>query len=648
MIKKTLLFLIVFSFLSSTAFYAQKGNKSVVKGNENYESYSFSPAIDIYKRILDKGYVSADLLKKLGNSYYFNAKYEEAYSMYKRLVEEYASETTADYYFRYAQTLKSLGDYENSNAAMNMFIKATGNDARASAFKSEKDYLKEIERNSGRYELSPFKYNSTYSEFAPSFYRDGVIFSSDRDTGNLARYRSTWNAKDFLDLYKVDADSSSMNFVTKFGDKINTRLHESTSITTKDGNTLYFTRNNFSDGKYVKDEKGVIRLKIFRAQLIDGIWAKIEELSFNNDSYSVAHPALSPDEKTLYFASDMTGSVGESDIFKVTINDDGSFGEPMNLGANINTEARETFPFITSNGVLYISSDGHPGLGGLDVFAVNITNDTFDGIVANVGTPVNSKMDDFTFVIKEDTRKGYFASNRAGGLGADDIYVILETTPLVLDCNQEITGTVRDKITNAILVGATIKVIDENNEEILSTITDSEGNYSLMIDCNKGNFVRAMTQGYVPAEEYLEKSDSKPKIVDFYLERDTVTAGFGDDLAKLLQLSTIYFDFDKYNIRKDSEVEVEKVIAAMEKFPSLKIKVNSHTDSRGKDAYNLWLSQKRAESTVNYMIKMGIAKERLQGEGYGETKLINKCSNGAKCSAIEHELNRRSEFIIFE
>lgn len=648
MMKKLLLLLIMVSFSIGTSLFAQEDNKLVTKANENYEDYSFSPAIDIYKRILDKGFVSADLLKKLGNSYYFNAKYEEASTMYKRLVAEYPAEVTPDYYFRYAQTLKSLGDYENSNIAMNSFIAAKGDDVRAAAFTSEKDYLEDIKNNSGRYTLTPFDYNSPYSEFAPSFYKEGVIFSSDRDTGNLARYRSTWNSKDFLDLYKVNVDSSSINFVAKFGDKINTRLHESTSITTNDGNTLYFTRNNFNEGKFVKDEKGVIRLKIFRAELVDEIWSNIEELSFNNDSYSVAHPALSPDQKTLYFASDMPGTLGESDIFKVAINEDGSFGKPINLGDVINTEARETFPFVTSESILYMSSDGHPGLGGLDVFATKIADGKFDGYVANVGEPVNSKMDDFTFVFKEDTRTGYFASNRAGGQGADDIYALLETIPLALECTQEITGTVRDKITNAVLVGATVKVIDENNEEIFSTITDSEGNYTLSIDCNKGNFVRAMTQGYVPSEEYLEKSDSKPKIIDFYLERDTVTAGFGDDLAKLLQLSTIYFDFDKYNIRSDSEVEVEKVIAAMEKYPSLKIKVNSHTDSRGKDSYNLSLSQKRAESTVNYMIAKGIAKDRLQGQGYGETKLINKCSNGVKCSAVNHELNRRSEFIILE
>lgn len=646
MTKKVLSLLLITVLSFGVKSIAQE--RLVTKANAKYQDYSFSPAIDIYKRVLEKGYVSADLLKKLGNSYYFNADYDGAAKTYERLVNEYPSEVGPEYYFRYAQTLKTLGDYDGANTIMVKFTEVTTNDLRAAVYSEEKNYLEEIKENSGRYNIAQFQYNSPYSDFAPSFYKDGLIFSSDRDTGNFARYRHTWNAKDFLDLYKLNADSISTNLVTKLSDNVNTRLHESTSVTTKDGNILYFTRNNFVEGKYKKDEKGVIRLKIFKAELVDGIWTNIEELPFNSDAYSVANPALSPDEKTLYFASDMPGSLGESDLFKTTINEDGTYGTPVNLGTAINTEARETFPFITGEEVLYFSSDGHPGLGGLDIFATKIAKNRLTGSVVNVGEPVNSQKDDFTFIFNEETKEGYFASNRSEGQGADDIYSFLETIPLILDCNQQVTGTVRDKISNDVLVGATIKVINENNEEILTAITDSEGKYSITVDCNQGNFVRASMEGYVPSEEYLGKSDGKPRIMDFYLERDKITAGFGDDLAKLLQLSTIYFDFDKYNIRKDSEVEVEKVIAAMEKYPSLRIKVNSHTDSRGKDSYNLWLSQKRAESTVNYMISKGISSDRLEGEGFGETKLVNQCENGVRCSNADHELNRRSEFIILE
>lgn len=646
MTKKAQILFILFTISAIGVSLAQE--KLLNKGNEKYEEYSFRPAIDIYKRVLDKEFVSADLLKKLGNSYYFNSDYKEAAEIFQKLVTEFPNDVAPEDYFKYAQTLKTLGDYEDSNKVMSQFTALTTSDARASAFKEERDYLAEIKTNSGRYDITSFEYNTVYSEFAPAFYKNGLIFSSDRDTGNFARYRHTWNAKDFLDLYKVNSDSVSMNVVTKFGEDINTRLHESASVVTKDGETLYFTRNNFVEGKYVKDEKGIIRLKIFRARMIDGIWGEIEELPFNNDGYSVANPVLSPDEKILYFASDMPGTYGLSDIFMVAINDDGTFSTPENLGANINTEARETFPFVTNNEILYFSSDGHPGLGGLDIFATKIKRKDFSGKVLNVGEPINSRRDDFTFIFNELSKEGYMASNREGGIGEDDIYKFLEKEPLVFECVQQVTGTVRDKISNNVLVGATVKVINENNEEILSDITNSEGNYSLVLDCNQGNFVRALMEGYVPFEEYIGVSDGKPKIIDFYLERDIITAGFGDDLAKLLQLSTIYFDFNKYNIRQDSEVEVEKVIAAMEKYPSLKIQVNSHTDSRGLAAYNLLLSQKRAEATINYMISKGIGSGRLASKGYGETKLINDCYDGINCSSQKHDLNRRSEFIISE
>ncbi|MEL6305319.1 MAG: OmpA family protein [Bacteroidota bacterium] len=614
-----------------------------LRADEQYDQYSFSPAIDIYKKVLDKGYVSSDLLKRLGNSYYFNAKYKEAADIYEKLVQEYPNEVEPDYLFRYSQSLKTLGDYEKSKSVFDDFKSMA---ASLESLVYEEDYLEKIKANSGRYEVKPFPYNSKYTDFAASFYEKGLIFSSDRDTGSFARYRHTWNSKDFLDLYKVDADSSSMAKVTKLPGEVNTRLHESTSVVSKDGQTMYFTRNNFLDGKKYRDTKGVIRLKIYSAELVNGEWTNIIELPFNDDSYSVAHPVLSPDGKRLYFVSDMPGSLGESDIFMTQIIGDGTYGPIVNLGKTINTRARETFPYITQDGVLYFSSDGHPGLGGLDVFATKIAFDEYDQPIVNVGEPVNSPFDDFAFIWNES--EGYFSSNREGGMGEDDIYAFEEKEPLVLDCLQEVTGTVYDRISNEVLAGATVKIIDEENKEISSTLTDAKGNYVLMLDCSKGNFVRASRDGYVPAEEYLTKSYGKPRIVDFYLERDVVTGGFGDDLAKLLQLSTIYFDLNKFDIRPDAEIEIQKVIVAMEKYPSLKIKVNAHTDSRGNDAYNLWLSQKRAESTVAYMISKGIAAERLQGEGFGEKRLVNECANGIACSREKHQLNRRSEFIIFE
>ena len=612
--------------------------RSLEKANQKYEEYSFRPAIDIYKKVLDKGYESPEILQRLGNSYYFNADYAEAAEVYETLVEKYDSVLTPDYLFRYAQTLKTLGQYDKSSEVMARFADVAAKSGVERP--QEEDYMAKIEANSGRYDVESFPYNSEHSDFAPSFYEGSLVFASDRDTGNLARYRHTWNSKDFLDLYEVK-DSS----VIKLPGTVNTRFHESTSVITKDGNTMYFTRNNFLDGKKYKDANGTINLKIYQAQKVEGEWTNIIELPFNSDSYSVAHPMLSPDEKQLYFASNMPGTRGQSDLFKVSIVGDGTFGPPISLGSTINTEARETFPFITADDVQYFSSDGHPGLGGLDVFATKIAFSDYDQPIVNVGKPINGQYDDFSFIIADD-KEGYFASNREDGSGDDDIYGFSETQPLQLDCIQDVTGTVRDRISNEVLVGATVMIIDEANQEVSSTITDSKGEYVLDLDCNKGNFVRALMEGYVPSEEYLPKSFGKPRIVDFYLERDVVTGGFGDDLTKLLQLSTIYFDLNKFEIRPDAEVEIQKVIVAMEKYPSLRIKVNSHTDSRGNDAYNLWLSRKRAESTVNYMISKGIAADRLSYQGYGEQKLINECEDGVYCTREKHQQNRRSEFII--
>ena len=637
-----LVFLVCIPILSAQDSISKKQVRTKEQADLRYDEYSFSPAIDIYKKVLEKGYVSADLLKRLGNSYYFNAKYKEAADIYGKMEEAYPDEMEVEDIFKYAQSLKTIEDYAEASRLMRQFKEMT-----TVHLKFDEDYLEKIEANSGRYTISDFGQNSQYSDFAPAFYREGLIFASDRDTGNLARYRHTWNSHDFLDLYKVNVDSSSQDRAVKISGEVNSRLHESSLVVTKDSTTMYFTRNNYLD-RIKKDKEGVIRLKIYKAENVKGYWTNIEELPFNSDSYSVAHPMLSPDEKKLYFASDMPGSLGKSDLFVTDIIGDGTYGPIVNLGNNINTMGRETFPFITDDGILYFSSNGHPGLGGLDIFATKVTFNDYNQSVVNVGRPINGPEDNFSFIYNTENKNGYFASNREGGVGGDDIYKFVENEPLVLDCIQQVTGTVRDRISNDVLAGATVMVINEENEIILSTITDSNGNYILEIDCSKGNFVRASREGYIPAEEYLAKSNGKPRIIDFYLERDVVTGGFGDDLAKLLQLSTIYFDLNKYNIRPDAEIEIQKVIVAMEKYPSLKIKVNSHTDSRGIDAYNLWLSQQRAESTVKYMISKGISPTRLQMEGYGETRLVNECYNGVACTNEEHQLNRRSEFIIFD
>ena len=638
-----LLFIILSIGFSGTA------QREIAVAQRAYEAYAFKPAQDIYERLLAHGIENADLLKRLGNTYYFNAEYAKAADKYGRLVTSFPEEVTPEYYFRYAQALISSGNPVLAEAMLNRFseLKENGTDKRIGKYDQRTDVLSEIDLNSGRYDIFEFSDNSEYSEFAPSFYNGELLFASDRDTGNLARYRHTWNRQDFLDLYVASEKATGSTKSSKFS-ALNSRFHESTSVFTQDGATVYFTRSGPVSRISGNAKSSIGQLKIFRSKWFMGAWSEPESLSINSDAYSTANPALSPDGKTLYFSSDRPGGQGASDIWKVALRQDGSLGTPENLGPEINTPYRETFPFITSENILYFSSDGHPGLGGLDVFATEISNLSHGGKILNVGRPVNSPQDDFTFIFSEDSKKGYFASNRPGGKGKDDIFGIIENIPLSFSCEQEISGTVRDKITNEVLSGATVRIINEDNVEIATAITDAKGQYLINRDCNLGSFVRASREGYIATEEYLTASSGKPRIIDFYLEPETVYGGYGDDLAKLFQLSTIYFDFDRWEIRADAEIEIMKIVAAMEKYPSLKVTVNSHTDSRGPDAYNLWLSQKRAESTVKYMISKGISPDRLTGRGYGETQLINPCSNGKSCSDAEHSRNRRSEFIIQE
>jgi outer membrane protein OmpA-like peptidoglycan-associated protein len=499
--------------------------------------------------------------------------------------------------------------------------------------KSELDAMEEIRKNSGRYSLENFDHNSAYLDFAPAFYRQGLIFSSDRDTGNLARYRHSYNSRDFMDLYKITADRKK-GIVAKKLEGVSSRWHESTSALSPDGTTLYFTRNNHRKNKIVTDEEGFVRLKIFRAFFRDSTWTDVEELSFNSNSYSIAHPALSPDGKTLYFASDMPGTRGKSDIFKVAIMDDGSFGTPENLGPTVNTEARETFPFVSSDGILYFSSDGLPGLGGLDIFAVELDNLQHEGKVLNVGTPVNSADDDITFIIDGNTRKGYFASNREGGLGGDDIYGFTELEPLVFECLMEVSGTVRDQDTNEVLAGATLRVLDENNQEVSYFTTDMEGNYQMTLNCDKVTFLGASREGYVASAVSEVTSDTQRVTLDFYLSAEPVVPVVTEAVRKALldYAKTILFDTGKATIKPESESVLNNIADILDDYPNVAFRIEGHTDSVGSDSFNEKLSQARAQSVMNYLIGKGIPSDRMTAVGYGETRPIadNNTSEGRR------------------
>lgn len=624
--------------LSITVGAFGQGSK-LNKADKKYDKYSYIDAIEIYEKVAEKGYKSVELFQKLGNAYYFNSELDKASKWYGELFA-LNQETDSEYYFRYAQALKAVGNYEKSNQYMELFAQKT-NDSRAKLFQENKNYLTNIDAVSGKYTIDKTDVNSEFYDYGPTFFGKQIVFTSSRSEGNQYSKIHAWTKQNFTDLFVASIDNDGrLGSVENFSKTVNTKFNESSPIFTKDGKTMYFTRNNYNDGKKRKSDDKVIMEKIYKAELVNGEWTNVKELPFSSDNYKTAHPALSTDEKTLYFASDMPGSFGNSDLYKVSIDSNGNFGLPENLGTTINTEGRETFPFIDADNNLFFASDGHPGLGGLDIFEAKVNNNSFEKPV-NIGKPLNSQLDDFGYVTNKDGL-GFFSTNRDGGIGFDDIYTFRI-------CTHTLSGLITDIDTKEILPNSKVILYDDKMNKISETIASEKGLYSFKIDCNKKYLVRVSKEEYETIEKSFEPiSINEESKLDFELKRKIFPIEVGTDLAKVLNISIIYFDLDKWNIRKDAAEDLEKIIAVMNQYPSMTIDIRSHTDSRQSHKYNEQLSDRRAKSTLEFMVKNGINRSRLTAKGYGETQLVNNCSDDVPCSETEHQKNRRSEFIVIK
>ena len=636
------LLLTIVSFFSFNS-YAQK-NK-IDAADKKYESYDYIDAIKTYEKVAEKGYKSVDMFQKIGNSYYFNAELDKAAKWYGELFAM-TSDLEPEYFYRYAQSLKSIGENDKANEIMEKFNQKASTDSRAKLFEKDKNYLDKIKANSGRYKFEDAGINSKYSDYGSSFYKNKLVFASARDTGSLGQRKHKWSDQYFTNLYTADlGDEMKPGKIDKFSKTINSKFHEATPVFTKDGKTMYFTRNNYLDGKKGKDGKKITLIKIYKASFENDKWINVSELPFDSDQYSTAHPALSPDEKTMYFASDMPGTIGQSDLFKVQINEDGSFGTPENLGKTINTEGKETFPFVSAENELYFASDGHPGLGGLDVFVSKINPDGTFGEVQNLGDGVNSSKDDFAYLIDTNSRRGFFTSNRDGGKGFDDIYTFLETRKL--KCEQELNGNVATLTTKQPLADTKISLFDSEFKLINTAVSDLNGNYTFSVECGKTYHIRAEKQDYTTKEQKItiESTNGKTNL-DIALEKVKCQVAIGDELGKCFGIKMIYFDLDKSDIRMEAALDLEKILDVLNQYPLMKLDIRSHTDSRATAKYNEALSDRRAKSTLDWLVKNGIDPTRLTGKGYGETQLVNKCADGVECTEEEHQQNRRSEFII--
>lgn len=637
------------ALLSSTSLLFAQPEKELEKANEMYKNFSYVDAIKIYERIAQKGFVNQEMLQSLGNAYYYNAEYKKALPWYEQLFQEGKYKVKPEYYYRYAQTLKSVGDYTQADKMMAKFVELTNaNDTRAALFEENKDYQTVIKNNSGRFQLNNASVNTENSEYGTAFYGDKIVFAGATDARKAKRGVSQWTGESFYDLYEAEHFDQKLGSRKPFSSSINTQFNESTPVFTKDGNTIYFTRNNYVNRKLGSDIENTILLKILRATKDkNGNWGNIVEVPFNSDQYNVAHPALSPDEKYLYFASDMPGSFGNSDIFRVEILGDNQYGTPENLGNIINTAGRESFPYISKDNVLYYSSDGIPGLGGLDIFAAKFNADGSTSKPVNIGMPGNSADDDFCFVFNSDSKIGFLTSNRPGGKGKDDIYSFHEDKPLLFSCQKNIKGIVKDAKTKAIIANAKVILSDKVMKEVGKDQSKTDGTFTFeKVNCNDSHYyLRGEKEKYETAE--VNVTVGKDEVVyEILLNPRQVAIKKGMDLAKVFEIKEIKFDYNKANIRPDAAVELTKIVEVMREYPKMKIDIRSHTDSRGADSYNLKLSDRRAKATLEWIVKQGIDRKRLKAKGYGETRLVNGCSNGVPCTEEEHQENRRSEFIV--
>lgn len=606
-------------------------NSKTKKADQYYDRLQYTDAAEAYHKVLKNGDGGSYVFERLGNCYYFINDTKKAETYYKRVVKK--KDVSPETVYNYAQALKANGKFGDYNTYMKQFAEMKPNDSRAMAFMKNPDYLpKIIDENSQKYKATNLDaLNSKFSDFGGFVLGNDFYFASSRNT---LRKNYNWNEEPFLDIYKASIVGGVEKNETLLNGEVNTKYHESTVTITADGKRMYFDRNDYLDGKYKKSEEGINQINIYYATNINGEWKDVQPVPFNDHEYSTSHPALSPDGNTLYFTSDRPGGKGKADIYRVSISANGTFGKPENLGSPINTEGKEGFPYVDANGTLYFCSDAHLGMGGLDIFSAEANGVNF-GEIKNLGLGVNSSDDDFAFSYNSSTEEGYVSSNRKGGKGSDDIYQIKKLE----SCDVTINAIVINEYTKEAIPSARLDLYDGFENKLKTETAGADGKAIILAACNQSHVLQAFKEGFESNAVTVSASKNDVKTITIALR--PIESIIVED--KVI-LNTILFDFDKSNIKPQAAFELDKLVALMKKYPAMVINVESHTDNKGKDTYNMSLSERRAQATVQYVISKGIEKNRISGKGFGESKPAVAC--GANCTAEQDQKNRRSEFII--
>lgn len=621
--KKTYI-VFLFALGLTTTMTAQ--NRQTKKADQLYDRLEYADAAEAYEKLVKKGKADDYVYTQLGNTYYYMNDSKEAEKYYGKVLP--SDDANAEEVIRYAQVLKRNGKTSEYNKWMQNFARMNPSDSRAKAFMDNPEYLNELLNSEPKYKAESLSgVNSEYSDFGGFIQGDDFYFASGRNT---KRKTYGWNDQPYLDIYKAKIVGDNIQDAQVIKGDVNTKYHESSVSISPDGNRMYFDRNDYFRGKYKKGEDGVNRIHIYYAENVNGDWKDVQEVPFNSRNHSTGHPAVSPDGKWLYYSSERPESLETSDIYRVAINADGGFGEPEALANHINTEGKEVFPFVDNEGTLYFSSDGHPGMGGLDVFYAKAEGNSF-GEVKNMGPAVNSSSDDFAFHYNTEDKKGFVSSDRASS-SVDNIYSV---TPIEI-CETILAVNVKDSKTKEALRNAKVNLYDANNNLVATKTSDSKGQVKFDADCEIEYFIAASIDDY--EDNSIAYAPTKEDIVEQDLLLDRII------VEDKIVINMIHFDFDKSEIKPEAALELDRVVAVMKKHKDMVIKVEAHTDSRGNAKYNLGLSDRRAQSTVQYIIGQGIDASRVSGEGLGESKPEVDC--GANCTEEDHATNRRSDFII--
>ena len=616
----TLSFVMVSGILSAQNQYTKTADKL-------FNRYEYVDAAKEYLKLAEGSKADSYVYQQLAESYYnvFNTK--EAVKWYAKVLEQ---KQDAQTYYKYAQMLKAEGNFKEADKQMQQFAQLAPNDQRAITFKNNPNYLPELKGQAKLYDIAKSDVSSDKTDFGAVLTNDNnVYFASARNT---SKRNSNFSEEPYLDIYRATYNANGTISDAVAVENLNTKWHDGPVSITSDGSTMYYGSESFNEKEFTKDKAKNAKygkIYLYKATKEGDNWSNVKPLPFNNKGYDVRNPSISKDGKTLYFSSNMPGGFGGEDIWKVAVNAD-EYGTPENLGAKVNTEANESFPYITDANVLFFSSNGKQGFGGLDVFKMDLNKGTE---AMNVGEPVNTSKDDFAFTYNTTKKVGFFSSNRDGN---DDIF---KADPI---CNVQVLVIVKDSKTGKVIEGASVFVTDENQKNLATISTDVNGTGLIKLTCLPTFVSYASKLGYENSSinKFEFEENELGLDVNFELTLNPIMPVITE---KEVILQPIYFEFNRSNITAEGAAELDKLVVVMNEYPNMIIFAKSHTDSRGSDKYNMSLSDRRAKSTVQYLISKGIAKERISGQGFGESEPKVACQ---PCTEEQHAQNRRSEFLI--